>query len=168
MNGVTLTRHAHGQLLTESQLAADGNETGGILLGHDLGMGSGFVVCHRGDPGPSAVRQPAHFQRDLAHARLLAEQAAKLDGSVWIGEWHTHLLEIPIPSTHDLMTYRALLLDPEVSFPRILSLIVLSSQDGGWPSPRIFAWSISASSMRPLPITVENRPKPPGPEKDHL
>jgi hypothetical protein len=76
MNGVTLTHHAYGQLLTESQLAADGNESGGILLGRDLGMGSGFLVCHCGDPGPGAVRQPTHFQRDLAHARMLAERAA--------------------------------------------------------------------------------------------
>lgn len=168
MNGVTLTRHAHSQLLTGSQLATDGNETGGILLGRDLGMGSGFVVCHCGDPGPGAVRQPAHFQRDLAHARMLAEQAAKLDGSVWIGEWHTHLLELPIPSMHDLMTYRTLLLDPEIAFPRILSLIILSSEDGRWPSSRIFAWSISANSMRPLQVTIENCPKPLGTETDPL
>jgi hypothetical protein len=86
---------------------------------------------------------------------------------VWIGEWHTHLLELPIPGMSDLMTYRALLLDPEIGFPRIMSLIILSGQDGSWPSPRIFAWSISASSMRPLPVMVENYPKPPGTEEDH-
>jgi integrative and conjugative element protein (TIGR02256 family) len=162
MSGVVLTRQAHGRLLTESQLAADGNETGGILLGRDLGMGAGFVVSHSGDPGPSAIRGPAYFQRDLGHARVLAERAAELDGSVWIGEWHTHLLELPVPSAADLATYRALLLDPEIGFARILSLIVLSGQDGSWPSPRIFAWSVSASSMRPLPLAVENSPQPPG------
>jgi integrative and conjugative element protein (TIGR02256 family) len=157
MNGAIITRRAHGQLLAESALAADGNETGGILLGRDRGMGPGFVVCYCGDPGPGAVRQSTHFRRDLAHAQLLAEQAAKLDGSVWIGEWHTHLLEMPIPSMDDLMTYRNLLLDPEISFPRILSLILLSSQDG-WSSPRIFAWSISLNSLRPLPVTIEELP----------
>jgi integrative and conjugative element protein (TIGR02256 family) len=161
MSGVILTRHAYDQLVTESRLAADGKETGGILLGRDLGMGSGFVICHSGDPGPSAVRGPMYFQRDLEHARLLAEQAAELDGSVWIGEWHTHLLQMPVPSAADLMTYRALLLDPEIFFPRILSLIVLSGQDGSWLSSRIFAWSISANSMRPLPLRLENSPVPP-------
>jgi integrative and conjugative element protein (TIGR02256 family) len=165
MSGVVLTRHAYGQLLTDSQLAADGNETGGILLGRDRGMGSGFVVCHSGDPGPSALRGPAYFQRDLEHARLLAEQAAELDGSAWIGEWHTHLLEIPIPSTADLMTYRVLLADPEIRFLRILSLIALPGQDGAWQSPRIFAWSVSASSMRPLAVTVENSAEPAEPER---
>ncbi len=163
MSGVILTRHAYGQLLAESQLAADGNETGGILLGRDGGMGSGFVVRHSGDPGANAVRGPVYFQRDLEHARLLAEQAAERDGSVWIGEWHTHLLEMPIPSTADLVTYRALLADPEIRFLRILSLVVLPNQEGAWRSPRIFAWSVSASSIRPLAVTVENATEPPEP-----
>jgi integrative and conjugative element protein (TIGR02256 family) len=113
-------------------------------------MAGGFVIRHCGDPGPRAVRQPAHFERDLAHAQKLAEQAADLDGSVWLGEWHTHLLELPVPSQRDLMTYRALLFDAELGFPRILSLIVLSDPGGEWPDPRIFAWSISASSMRSM------------------
>lgn len=167
MNGIILTSNAYDQMLTKSQLAADGNETGGILLGHDLGMGAGFVVRHCGDPGPDAVRQPARFQRDLAHARMLAERAARLDGSVWIGEWHTHLLEIPAPSMRDLNTYRALLLDQEIQFPRILSIIILCDRDSNWPNPRIFAWSITTNSLRPLPVSVKN-PIMPTAEKDHL
>jgi integrative and conjugative element protein (TIGR02256 family) len=154
MSRITLTSHAHHQLLTQIQLAQDGNETGGIVLGCDLGMGTGFIARHCGDPGPNAVRQPANFQRDLEHARVLAEQAAGLDGSVWIGEWHTHLLDLPIPSMHDLMTYRTLLLDREIGFPRLLSLIILSAEDGTWFAPRIFAWSISATSMRQLLVEV--------------
>lgn len=160
MSGITLTRHAHGELLTESLLAADGNETGGILLGCDLGMGQGFEVRHCGDPGPNAVRQPAQFRRDPAHAQKLADRATNLDGSVWIGEWHTHLLEMPIPSALDLMMYRALLLDQELSFPRLLSLIILAGEDDSWSAPRIFAWSVSLGSVRPLPVTVEDCPEP--------
>jgi integrative and conjugative element protein (TIGR02256 family) len=155
MTGATLTRHAHGQLLTAAQLAADGKETGGILLGHDQGMAGGFVIRHCGDPGPRAVRQRAHFERDLAHAQKLADQAADRDGSVWLGEWHTHLLELPVPSLHDLMTYRALLFDVELGFPRFLSLIVLSGPGGEWSCPRIFAWSVTASSMGSLAVAVE-------------
>lgn len=165
MSGISLTGRAHDQLFTQSQLAADGNETGGILLGCDLGMGSGFMVRHCGDPGPNAVRRPTHFQRDLGHARMLAGQAAELDGSVWIGEWHTHLLELPIPSLHDLITYRTLLLDQEINFPRLLSLIVLSAEDGTWTTPRIFAWSISATSMRQLLVNVADSPVHPDREQ---
>jgi integrative and conjugative element protein (TIGR02256 family) len=155
MSGVTITCHAYGQLLSEAGHAADGNETGGLLLGCDRGMGSGFVVQQCGDPGPNALRGPANFQRDLAHARMLAETAAKLDGSVWIGEWHTHLIEMPTPSGLDLSTYRILLRDQELNFLRLLSIIVLPAHDGNWSVPRIFAWSVSPSSARPIPVMIE-------------
>jgi len=165
MSGVTLTGHAYRQLLTETRHAEDGNETGGLLLGCDLGMGPGFVVRHCGDPGPNAVRQPANFARDLAHSTMLAERVAELDGSVWIGEWHTHLAELPMPSAYDLLTYRVLLANREVDFPRLLSLIVLAAEDGGWSPPRIFAWSISTSSARQLPVVIEDDPQLPEREK---
>jgi integrative and conjugative element protein (TIGR02256 family) len=154
MTDLTVTSHAHRQLVTEAQLSADGNETGGILLGRDLGMGQGFLICHCGGPGPDAVRQPSHFMRDLAHAMELAEQAAVTDGSAWIGEWHTHLVDLPAPSPHDLLTYRKLLLDREIAFPRLLCLVVLPSTDGLWSQPRISGWSISLRSIRPLTIAV--------------
>jgi integrative and conjugative element protein (TIGR02256 family) len=161
MSATILTRHAYDQLLAEAQQAADGTETGGVLLGRDGGMGSGFMVRHCGDPGPQAVREPASFRRDLAHAQMLAERVAELDGSVWIGEWHTHLHELPVPSGLDLMTYRGLLNDTEIDFPRFLSLILLYGPDGSWSKPRIFAWSVSASSMRPLAVRAETDPDRP-------
>ena len=152
MSGATITGHAYRQLVVEARHAEDGNETGGLLLGCDLGMGPGFVVQHCGDPGPNAVCQPANFARDLAHSTMLAERAAEIDGSVWIGEWHTHLVELRMPSPYDLLTYRVLLANREVDFPRLLSLIVLAAEDGGWSLPRVFAWSISASAARQLPV----------------
>jgi integrative and conjugative element protein (TIGR02256 family) len=142
--------------------AEDGNETGGLLLGCDLGVGPGFVVRHCGDPGPNAVRQPAYFSRDLTHSIALAERAGEMDGSVWVGEWHTHLVDLPVPSEYDLLTYRVLLADREVGFPRLLSLIVLAGADGLWSQPRIFAWSVSASSARPLPVAIEDEPRAAG------
>jgi integrative and conjugative element protein (TIGR02256 family) len=161
MSGVTLTSHAYRQLVIEARRAEDGNETGGLLLGCDLGMGPGFVVRLCGDPGPNAVRQPANFARDLTHSIMLAERAAEIDGSVWIGEWHTHLAELPMPSAYDLLTYRGLLANREVDFPRLLSLIVLAAEDGGWSPPRIFGWSISANSARQLPVVIKDDPQLP-------
>ena len=158
MSGVNLTCHAYGQLLAEAGHASDGNETGGLLLGCDLGMGPGFVVRQCGDPGPNAIRGPVSFTRDLEHARMLAERAAKFDGSVWIGEWHTHLIELPAPSEHDLLTYRTLLHDRTIDFTRLLSLIILPADDGRWSPPRIFAWSVTANSARPLPVIIEDSP----------
>jgi len=158
MSGVTLTSHAYRQLDVEARRSEDGAETGGLLLGSDMGMGAGFVVRLCGDPGPNAVRQPTGFVRDLAHSRMLADGAAHIDGSAWIGEWHTHLIELPVPSPYDLLTYRTLLADQEADFARLLSLIVLVGEDGRWSPARVFAWSISATSARPLPIRIESGP----------
>ena len=44
MSGVALTGNAYRDLAFEARHAEDGNETGGLLLGYDLGMSSGFVV----------------------------------------------------------------------------------------------------------------------------
>lgn len=154
--GVILTGLAYRQLATEARHSEDGNETGGLLLGSDMGMGPGFVVRVCGDPGPNAIRQPARFTRDLEHSKKLADRAARTDGSVWIGEWHTHLVDLPVPSPYDLVGYRALLADKEIGFTRLLSLIVLAAEDSSWSSAKVFAWSISATSARPLAILIED------------
>ena len=113
MSDVALVSLARSQLVAEAGQAEDGNETGGLLLGYDMGMGAGFEVRLCGGPGPNAIRQPAHFMRDLGYSTALAERAAETDGSVWIGEWHTHLAELPMPSAFDLVTYRKLLAGQE-------------------------------------------------------
>ena len=120
MSTVLFTTQAAVQLAALTPLADDGLETGGILLGFDHGLAGPLIVRQCGDPGPAAIRRRTYFGRDLAHAAALAEQAAALDGSVWIGEWHTHSAAMPEPSSRDLHTYRELLADPQLAFPRIL------------------------------------------------
>ena len=44
MSGVTLTSHAYRQLDAEARRSQDGTETGGLLLGSDMGMGAGFCL----------------------------------------------------------------------------------------------------------------------------
>jgi integrative and conjugative element protein (TIGR02256 family) len=158
MSCVTLTKSAYGQLVAQGQRSEDGNETGGVLLGSDMGMGLGFVVQVCGDPGPNAVREPTNFTRDLNHSIMLADHAGQMYGSVWIGEWHTHVVDLPMPSPYDISTYRALLSDQSLNFPRLLSLIVIAAENGSWSEPRIFGWSISLSSARQLEIAVESVP----------
>jgi hypothetical protein len=89
---------------------------------------------------------------------VLADKAAQIDGSVWIGEWHTHMVDLPVPSAYDLLSYRVLLSDRDVDFTRLLSLIVLAAENGSWSPPRVFAWSISANSARRLSVVIEDDP----------
>lgn len=142
------------QLSRFAREAEDGSETGGIVLGFDGGLAGDFTVLHCGDAGPNAVRRRDYFLRDVAHAQALAETAAIQDGSVWIGEWHTHLVDLNRPSDTDLRTYRRLLDDPEVAFTRVLSLIVLRHPVHGWERPLLHAWSFTGTLLRGLPITA--------------
>jgi integrative and conjugative element protein (TIGR02256 family) len=126
MSSVLFTPEAAGQLAELAALASDGLETGGILLGADHGLPGPAIVTSCGGPGPKAIRRPSYFRRDLAHASALADQAAALDGSAWIGEWHTQGVNMPRPSGRDLRTYRRLLDDPDLAFARIVAVIVLA------------------------------------------
>lgn len=130
-----------GQVARES---CDGLETGGILLGHDLGE---FIeVTVAGAPGPAAIRQPTRFRRDLAHAQRLSDDAYETDGSVWLGEWHTHPTNLAIPSELDHRSYAEMLADPELGFTQFLCLIVTPGQDA-WGTPLLWPWVVHAGGV---------------------
>jgi integrative and conjugative element protein (TIGR02256 family) len=133
--------------------SADGNETGGILLGHDLG--DTLVVTVAGGPGPNAVRTPYRFNRDLAYSQALADDAYARDGSVWIGEWHTHPKGQASPSQVDLSTYLAHLATPDLGFTRFLSFIALPCPAHGWSEVNIVPWLIEPSSATVVPLRIE-------------
>jgi integrative and conjugative element protein (TIGR02256 family) len=154
VSGVLLTRQAADAIAEYAAAASDGLETGGILLGADEGLSAPIVVRHCGGPGPAAVRRRNFFRRDLAYATALAAGAAASDGSAWIGEWHTHPLDMPEPSGRDLLTYQALLDDPELAFARILSVVVLADPDRDWQAPTLHAWSFTGTVLRRLSIKI--------------
>lgn len=66
-------------------------ETGGILIGRDIGQGTVEVTVATG-PGPRAVRRRRFFLRDKAFLqRVLDREVARSDGAVeYVGEWHVH------------------------------------------------------------------------------
>ena len=69
-----LAAQAADKLAELAAAAADGRETGGILLGTDHGLAWPVIVRHCGDPGPDAIRRPAYFRRDLSHAAAVAAE----------------------------------------------------------------------------------------------
>lgn len=154
-SSVVVGARAQATLARHAPASADGRETGGIVLGHDDGLGGTIHVRHCGGPGPRALREPDRFCRDLAFAQQLAEEAAQRDGARWIGEWHTHLNEAPEPSDTDLRTYRQLLMDSEAQLTRVLALILTAGAGNNWAAPQVFAWSFTGSVLRALPIVLE-------------
>jgi integrative and conjugative element protein (TIGR02256 family) len=130
----------------------DGSETGGILLGHD--RGETITVTRAGDPGPHSDRRPDGFLRDLAHSRRLADEAYNEDGSVWVGEWHTHPAGPGVPSRTDEETYRRLLAEPELGFTRLASIIVIPCQEHGWSELVLAAWTADTNGIHDARLEV--------------
>jgi integrative and conjugative element protein (TIGR02256 family) len=163
---VRLSARALKAITIHAAASADGFETGGILLGYDESELGEMLVMEAGDPGPDAEHRADFFNRDLAHAQHLADEALEASGSRWVGEWHTHPRGALAPSRTDLRTYRSFLRDPDLDFDVFLALIV-GPGDVGWGQPRATAWLIEPRrvlpalllpSAVPLALTIE-RPK---------
>jgi integrative and conjugative element protein (TIGR02256 family) len=139
-----------------SRMSADGKETGGILLGFDATPTAPLTITLAGDPGPRAVRSPTRFRRDLEHAQALADAAWAQDGSLWVGDWHTHPAGHPVPSRTDLSGYRGAL--HTEALPVFLSIIISpdgSAQDlSSWSVPEIRAWVVHLDSIEEAELTV--------------
>jgi integrative and conjugative element protein (TIGR02256 family) len=150
---VVLQPDAATVILAEAQVSADGRETGGILLGSV--EGGRAVIRHAGRRGPAAVRSSVFFLRDLLHARQLAQHVYDVDGSVWIGEWHTHPGGGAHPSEADLRTYARHLADRELGFAVFVSFIVTPGP-AGWDTPVLNAWMCADGLARPVTVRITN------------
>ena len=139
---VTILQEAEDRIRELAHESADGRETGGILLGRGPDAENVITVERAGDPGARAERRPDYFLRDLAHARELAADAWEETEAVWIGEWHTHPIGPPTPSTRDLVTYAGLLADADLSFATFVSIIVVPDPD--WETARLLTWVLGS------------------------
>lgn len=137
------------EIREEARRSEDGSETGGILLGFEDSHDSCFWVTEAGKPGPQAERSPTHFCRDLDHAESLAERAFSVDGSQWIGDWHTHPEGPTCLSYIDLRSYREVLASSDLKV--FLAILVLPGS-AGWSNPHAGAFRVSASNVERIPI----------------
>lgn len=151
---IHISPRALAVITAETKARFGPEETGGILLGHDLGHQ--ILITAAGDPGPGAIHTPTRFRRDLAHAGKLADAAYEHDRSVWVGDWHTHPRGPTRPSRYDLRTYRSFLDDPELDFDRFLTLIVKPQPPD---PPSLMAWLASLRHRR-WPSTPSATPAP--------
>lgn len=146
--GVVVAEDAYRVLMIEARASRDGDETGGICLGKPAQASEAiFEVTVAGTPGPGAKRSPSEFHRDLDHAQRLETNAFRRDGSVWIGEWHTHPRGPGRPSATDRETYGSLLSDADLRFDVFLSLIVTPHWYFGWQQPVCHAWIVTQRRM---------------------
>ncbi|WP_258952755.1 Mov34/MPN/PAD-1 family protein [Lentzea californiensis] len=155
---IMLSRDAATTIVRIARDYDDGLEAGGILLGE---VGSGIArVRHAGTPGPAAVREAHYFLRDLAHAQDLALAAYERDGSVWVGEWHTHPHSDSTPSQLDIQTYQTLLTDPELRFDVVLAIILGRPAADCLSGFSMMGWVCTPVGVRAVPIAVVDEHDP--------
>lgn len=151
---VRLSFDAAEAMRAEGLTSADGNETGGILLGKDVG--ATVSVQTAGGPGPEAERTPMTFRRDVDHANILADEGYAVDGRVWIGEWHTHPNGPTMPSNIDLQTYAHILSQEDLAFRRLLTIIVTPCAEHCWGHLHANAWIVELAPDGPQAVRIGN------------
>ncbi len=106
-------------------------ETGGILMG-PAGSATEIRVTHASGPGVNAVHTPTYFLRDTEYcARVLKEHYDKF-GVDYIGEWHSHVDLLRVPSPGDLLTLAGIMRDPDYDFQSFVMLLAVKT--GSWRS----------------------------------
>jgi integrative and conjugative element protein (TIGR02256 family) len=113
-------------------------ETGGILMGHH--MGRDILVTRATDAGPDARRSRCGFLRDTEYCQKVLNKEFASSGADYLGEWHTHVIDLPRPSRGDLQTLVGIILDPDYNFPSFaMFLAVVNNQ-----ATRLLAYVASA------------------------
>ena len=115
------------------------NETGGVLMGEQLAPGDFRLVDLTVAKRPGG---PAHFERSAQ------EHGEKLEGFFgntgkdygrfnYLGEWHSHPCDLPLPSGQDILAMRELL-DEDPHIPFAVLLICHAIDDGVALSATLF------------------------------
>ena len=139
------------EFISRSSSQSPNFETGGILIGHH--SGSDIIVRKATDAGPNAKRSQCGFLRDRSHCQKILEQEFAVSGADYVGEWHTHVIDLPRPSSGDLQTLAGIILDPDYDFPSFCMILAVV----GGESPRIAGYVVTAYSCtrRPARKTVK-------------
>lgn len=102
VRAVTLSEDARRDIILMTE-ASPKSETGGVLIGYVDSERRAHVIRATG-PGPNAEQSAYRFSRDVDYVQSELEQAAGELGErgAYVGEWHSHLVADPRPSTTDI------------------------------------------------------------------
>jgi integrative and conjugative element protein (TIGR02256 family) len=138
------------RLRTELKRAGN-REIGGVLVGEHIEAET-FKVADLSVQRSGGSR--SHFVRDVAHNRafidaFFAKTGADYQRFNYLGEWHSHPLFAPLPSTQDAITMRDIVGDPAVG----VNFAVLMILSLGWRST--IKLSVTAFRAGATPVAVE-------------
>lgn len=119
-----LTLSAHSLALIQHTAAeSPASENGGILIGHH--SAKDIQVVKATDAGPNARRSPCGFLRDTAYCQRILDAEFAASGADYLGEWHSHVVDLPRPSKGDLQTLAAIILDPDYNLPSFAMVLAI-------------------------------------------
>ena len=101
--------------MEDAAAASPTKETGGIFIGTHQGVD--ILISKATDAGPNAKRSECGFLRDTAYCQSVLDAEYSVSGADYVGEWHTHVVQLPQPSTGDLATLAGIILDPDYRLP---------------------------------------------------
>lgn len=80
----------------------------GVLLGREIINTADIIVDKITEPSEDDVQKKFYFFRDKKyHQKKIIEEWKKSDGTCnYLGEWHTHLEDIPKPSPTDIKEWK--------------------------------------------------------------
>jgi integrative and conjugative element protein (TIGR02256 family) len=101
-------------------------ETGGILMG-PAGSATEIRVTHASGPGPNAVHTPTYFLRDTEYCGCVLREHYDKFGVDYIGEWHSHVDLLRVPSPGDILTLAGIMHDPDYDFQYFVMLLAVKT-----------------------------------------
>lgn len=101
-------------------------ETGGILMGR-IESATIIHVTHATGPGPNAVHTPTYFLRDTAYCAGILREYYDEFGVDYIGEWHSHVDLLRVPSGGDMCTLAGIMHDPDYDFEAFAMLLAVKA-----------------------------------------
>jgi integrative and conjugative element protein (TIGR02256 family) len=122
---IFLSAEARKLITREAALYRD-VETGGILMGR-IESATEIHVTHASGPGPNAIHEPAFFLRDTAHCAVVLREHYDRHGVDYVGEWHSHVDPLRVPSPGDLLTLAGIMSDPDYDFEAFSMLLAVKT-----------------------------------------
>jgi integrative and conjugative element protein (TIGR02256 family) len=128
--------------ITDLVRAETGRETGGILIGFH--QGRDIRIVKASDAGPLARRSSCGFLRDTGYCQAILDQEHAASGADYVGEWHTHVVDLARPSEGDIATLAGIILDPDYSFLSFSMLLVIRRAE----AVEVQAYAVTADAER--------------------